>query len=108
MQKILASFFWGFSRNREHEFETRLPPSSLAASRRGFAFCVADPIGSAQESTRIGSVQSLVAIVVIRVWFFRTRRYQRCYYFVPQPRDFWSACAASRRFRKEDLFTEGN
>ena len=33
-----------------HEFETRLPPGSLAASRRDFAFCVADPIGSAHES----------------------------------------------------------
>jgi hypothetical protein len=35
------------------EFETRLPPGSLAASHRGFAFCVADPIGSAHESTQI-------------------------------------------------------
>jgi hypothetical protein len=36
-----------------HEFETRLPTDSLAASRRGFAFCVADPIGSAHEPARI-------------------------------------------------------
>src|SRR5438874_13161204 len=32
-----------------HEFETRLPPGWLAASLRGFAFCVADPIGSVHE-----------------------------------------------------------
>jgi len=36
-----------------YEFETRLPPGSLAASHRGFAFCVADPIGSAHEPARI-------------------------------------------------------
>jgi len=36
-----------------HELETRLPPGSLAASHRGFAFCVADPIGSAHEPARI-------------------------------------------------------
>ena len=40
-------------RQPRHEFETRLPPGSLAASRRGFAFCVADPIGSGHESARI-------------------------------------------------------
>jgi hypothetical protein len=46
----MTSFFFAEPR---HEFETRLPPGSLAASRRGFAFCVADPIGSAHEWTRI-------------------------------------------------------
>jgi len=46
----MASFFWEFFAEPRHEFETRLPPGSLAASRRGFAFCVADPIGSAHES----------------------------------------------------------
>jgi hypothetical protein len=35
------------------KFETRLPPGSLAASHRGFAFCVADPIGSAHEPAGI-------------------------------------------------------
>jgi hypothetical protein len=29
--------------------ETRLLPSSLAASHRGFAFCLADPVGSAGD-----------------------------------------------------------
>jgi hypothetical protein len=29
--------------------ETRLLPSSLAATHRGFAFCLADPIGSAAD-----------------------------------------------------------
>jgi hypothetical protein len=29
--------------------ETRSLPSSLAASHRGFAFCLADPIGSAAD-----------------------------------------------------------
>jgi hypothetical protein len=38
-----------------HEFENRLPPGSLAASPRGFAFCVADPIGSTHESTCLES-----------------------------------------------------
>ena len=32
-----------------HEFQTRLPPGRLAASRRGFALCVADPVGSAHH-----------------------------------------------------------
>ncbi len=49
----MASFFLEFFVEPRHEFESRLPPGSLAASRRGFAFCVADPIGSAHESTRI-------------------------------------------------------
>jgi hypothetical protein len=49
------AFFLEFFVEPRHEFETRLPPGSLAASRRGFAFCVADPIGSAHESTRIGT-----------------------------------------------------
>jgi hypothetical protein len=48
--KRLASFFWKIFAERRHEFETRLPPGSLAASHCGFAFCVADPIGSAHES----------------------------------------------------------
>ena len=29
-------------------------PGSLAASRRGFAFCVADPVGSAHEFSQTG------------------------------------------------------
>jgi hypothetical protein len=33
--------------------ETRLLPSSLAASHRGFAFCLADPIGSAADFEQI-------------------------------------------------------
>ena len=41
-------------KNLRHEFETRLPPGSLAASRRGFAFCVADPVGSAHEFLQTG------------------------------------------------------
>src|SRR5213592_2277379 len=40
-------------RQPRHEFETRFPPGSLAASHRGFAFCVADPIASAHEPARI-------------------------------------------------------
>jgi hypothetical protein len=69
-RKFWQAFFEFFAEQR-HEFETRLPPGSRAASRRGFAFCVANPIGSAHESTRIGSVQSLVAIGVISVSGFR-------------------------------------
>ena len=70
-----GKLFLSFSRNREHEFETRLPPGSLAASRRGFAFYVADPIGSAHEFALNGLIRrSFVAIDSIRVWFFRTQR----------------------------------
>jgi hypothetical protein len=35
-----------------HEFETRSLPRSLAATRRGFAFYLADPISSLHEFTR--------------------------------------------------------
>jgi len=41
-------------RQPRHEFETRLPPGSLAGSGRGFAFCVADPVGSAHEFSQTG------------------------------------------------------
>jgi hypothetical protein len=34
-----------------HGFETRLLTRSLAATRRGFAFYVADPLGSTHEFT---------------------------------------------------------
>jgi hypothetical protein len=44
------AFFEFLTVEPRHEFETRLPPGSLAASRRGFTFCVADPIGSAHKS----------------------------------------------------------
>src|SRR4029077_14946702 len=40
-------------RQPRHEFLTRSPPGALAASRRGLAFCVADPIGSAHKPARI-------------------------------------------------------
>jgi hypothetical protein len=39
------------SKNERHEFETRLLPRSLAATRRGFAFYVADPLSSIHKST---------------------------------------------------------
>ena len=48
-----GKLFLKFFTEPRPEFETRLPPGSLAASHRGFAFCVADPIGSAHESTQI-------------------------------------------------------
>jgi hypothetical protein len=35
-----------------HEFETRSLPRSLAATRRGFTFYVADPLSSIHELTR--------------------------------------------------------
>ena len=35
----------------KHEFETRSLPRSLAATRRGFAFYVADPLSSIHEFT---------------------------------------------------------
>jgi hypothetical protein len=47
-----AAYPWSrlksFSR---HEFETRSLPRSLAATRRGFAFYVADPLSSIHEFT---------------------------------------------------------
>jgi hypothetical protein len=33
----------------KHEFETRLLPRLLAATRRGFAFYVTDPVSSVHE-----------------------------------------------------------
>ncbi len=37
------------------EFETRSLPRSLAATRRGFTFYVADPLSSIHELTQIDS-----------------------------------------------------
>jgi hypothetical protein len=76
-----GKLFLRFSRIREHEFETRLPPGLFSASRRGFAFCVADPIGCAHESTRIGSVQSLVVAGYIRFLAFSPKKVTRLLLF---------------------------
>jgi hypothetical protein len=41
---------WRF--DARNEFETRSHPCSLAATRRGFAFYVADPVSSIHEFTK--------------------------------------------------------
>ena len=58
-----------FSRGAETRIETRLLPCSLAATRRGFTFYVADPLSSIREFTRSDpSLLKFVTIGVIRVF----------------------------------------
>src|SRR5215831_1961662 len=42
--------------------EIRSLPSSLAASHRGFAFCLADPIGSAADTERLRVLATNVGV----------------------------------------------